>query len=94
MEIIVNDDFIIIPEEDQFTLYEKMITGNKKKDGTPTKNPGKERLSTIGYFSTLPSAVVKVVQIEMSRKKKTVSLRQYIDEFRDMLMRYNQILEL
>ena len=75
MKININEKFVVIADEDQYTLYERMITGKKKIDGKPTKNEGKERLQTIGYFSTLPGAVKKVVRIELGRRRETITLR-------------------
>ena len=46
-----------------------------------------------GYFSSLISAITKIVKLNMANKGKTLSLREYLDEYKKEVEKLNKLLK-
>ena len=80
---ITYKNFEIEVTENSFDLYQV----RPPKQSHLTK--GTEDLRCChGYFSKLPSAIQKIIQIEMSSQEQKVSLSNYIDLYKNL---WNQI---
>jgi hypothetical protein len=74
--IIQGEFFQIIPVNEHSLLFDLKLLYEIKG-----KNPRKE-YKDAGYGLTLESAIKKCVQYAISKKYETLSLKEYVEEFR------------
>lgn len=74
--IIQGEFFQIIPVNEHSLLFDLKLLHEIKG-----KNPRKE-YKDAGYGLTLESAIKKCVQYAISKKYETLSLKEYVEEFR------------
>lgn len=81
--IITYKNFEIEVTEHSFDLYQT----RPPKPSHLTKSTEDLRCCH-GYFSKLPSAIRKIIQLEMSNREEKVSLSSFIDNYKSL---WNQI---
>lgn len=79
---IIKDDsmkpYIILIDENNYILQKV------SSDGTA---------ANYGYFSSLVSAIDKIVRLNMANKAKTFTLREYLDEYKKEVEKLNKLLK-
>lgn len=71
MKIKIDDRFHIDIDDRNYTLVETYM--GKDKDDNP-----KEQTTKIAYFTTLASAINRIIRIKDAENKDTVELEEYI----------------
>ena len=85
--IIQGEFFQIIPVNEHSLLFDLKLLYEIKG-----KNPRKE-YKDAGYGLTLESAIKKCVQYAISKKYETLSLKEYVEEFRATQKEIERILQ-
>ena len=85
--IIQGEFFQIIPVNDHSLLFDLKLLYEIKG-----KNPRSE-YKDAGYGLTLESAIKKCVQYAISKKYKTLSLKEYVEEFKTAQKELERILQ-
>ena len=87
--IIKHKNYEIEVTENSYDLYQS----RPPKQTHLTK--GKEEIRCChGYFTKLPSAIRKIIQIEMSNREETVILTDYLKLYRSLLGEAEKQIEL
>lgn len=50
---------------------------------------GKETAHSIGYYTSLPSLIKKVIALKLSDEETTVTLNEYISKFQNLMSELN-----
>lgn len=78
MRIQVTDNFFVEQSSEvEYTLFKKMIPIKGKKKG-------KIVYQAIGYYINMDSAIRALIQAKLFDKKQTVSLREFLAEYKRM----------
>lgn len=85
--IIQGEFFQIIPVNEHSLLFDLKLLYEIKG-----KNPRKE-YKDAGYGLTLESAIKKCVQYAISKKYETLSLKEYVEEFRAIQKEIERMLQ-
>jgi len=75
--VIEHGNFSVKVKTDQYIVYKK--SKNQKKEDVE---------SLVGYYTTLPAAIKKMIQDEMSDYDMKMSLKEYLQACKDM---FNEI---
>lgn len=60
---------------------------------TKTFQSGKKKDITIGYFTSLESALEKIIHLNLYKNEEVVSLKEYLLEYKAIKKRFKPILE-
>jgi hypothetical protein len=82
MEVKINDNWTIEPDNYGYILRQYHINRKKSKDGTPTKNHGKWVVKSTVYPSTIKSAVRCVLEKEAGANIN--HLQEFEDRIKDV----------
>jgi hypothetical protein len=79
MKIKIDEDYYIqLDTNGNYTLY---LT----KTSLSGKSKGEEFDNTIGYYSSVPSALNRYVKHKLSSKGETVSIEQYLNQYNEIV---------
>ena len=86
-------NYKILPENGRFNLFEIKATTIKKNTTKYKKGDKVKIINFIGYGFTFENLLKRIITNELEKKKEIITLKQYIDTFKEELEIINNILK-
>jgi len=83
--IITYKNYIIETEKDRFNLFISKIVEAKKDTKEHKKGEKIKTKEIVGWSFTFEGMIKRIILEELNKKDETVSLREYIIKFRELL---------